>query len=129
VEEADNPSSPARVPDLGSAREGARQWWMQRMTGVALIPLTLWLAASLLQHVADDYATLAAWLRRPPAAVLMALLLMALCYHMALGLKVIVEDYVHVERVKVPAVALIHLLSAALAVAGIFATLRIALTG
>lgn len=127
--EADHLSSPARVQNLGSAREGAGQWWMQRITAVALIPLTLWLAASLLQHVADDYATLTAWLRTPLAAVLMVLLLTALCYHMALGLKVIVEDYVHVERAKVAAVALIHLLSVALAVAGIFATLRIALTG
>lgn len=129
MEEADNLSSPAPVQDLGSAREGAKQWWMQRMTAVALIPLTLWLAASLLRHVADDYATLAAWLRTPLAAVLMVLLLIALCYHMALGLKVIVEDYVHVERVKVAAVAVIHVLSVALAVAGIFATLRVALTG
>lgn len=129
MKEADNLSSPARVQDLGSAREGARQWWMQRMTAVALIPLTLWLAASLLHHVTDDYATLTAWLRTSLAAVLMVLLLMASCYHVAVGLKVIVEDYVHVERVKIAAVALIHLLSVALAVAGIFATLRIALTG
>jgi len=101
---------------------------MQRVTAVALIPLTLWLAASLLRHVADDYAALTAWLRTPLAAVLMVLLLIALCYHMALGLKVIVEDYVHVERAKVAAVALTQLLSVALAVAGIVATLRIALT-
>ncbi len=121
--------SPARVQDLGSAREGAGPWWMQRMTAMALIPLTLWLVASLLRHVADDYATLTAWLRTPVAAVLMVLLLIACCYHMALGLKVIVEDYVHVERLQVAAVALIYLLSVALAVAGIFATLRIALTG
>lgn len=127
MEQADNRSSPARVQDLGSAREGVGQWWMQRITAVALIPLTLWLVASFLQHVADDYVALTAWLRRPLAAVLMVLLLMALCYHMALGLKVIVEDYVHVERVKVASVALIHLLSVALAVTGIFATLRIAL--
>lgn len=116
------------MQDLGSAREGVGQWWMQRITAVALIPLTLWLAASLLQRVADDYAKVTVWLRTPLAAVRIVLLLMASCYHMALGLKVIVEDYVHVERVKVAAVVLIHLLSVALAVAGIFATLRIALT-
>jgi succinate dehydrogenase / fumarate reductase, membrane anchor subunit len=126
--EADNLSSPARE-DVGSSREGAGTWWMQRMTAVALIPLTLWFVASLLRHVADDYATLTAWLHTPLAAVPMVLLLIALCHHMALGLKVIVEDYVHVERFKVAAVALIHFLSVALAAAGIFATLRIALTG
>ncbi|MBS0366708.1 MAG: succinate dehydrogenase, hydrophobic membrane anchor protein [Proteobacteria bacterium] len=101
---------------------------MQRMTAVALIPLTLWLAASLLRHVADDYATLIAWLRTPLAAVLMVLLLMALCYHMALGLKVIIEDYVHLDRLQIAALTLIDLLSVALAVVGIFASLRVALS-
>jgi succinate dehydrogenase / fumarate reductase, membrane anchor subunit len=61
--------------------------------------------------------------------VLMVLLLIALFYHMALGLQVVVEDYVHTDRIKIPAVVATHLGSFALAVAGIVATLRIAFGG
>ena len=126
-----NPSHLAagREQGLGSAREGVGHWWMQRMTAVALIPLTLWLAASLVQHAGDDYVTLALWLRRPLVSVLIVLLLIALFYHMALGLQVVIEDYVHVERVKVPTVALVNLVSFAFAVAGIVATLKFAFAG
>ena len=56
----------------------------------------------------------------------MVLLLIALFHHMALGLQVVVEDYVHSELAKIPAVVAIRLVCVALAVAGIFATLRIA---
>ena len=59
----------------------------------------------------------------------MVLLLIALFYHMALGLQVVVEDYVHTERMKIPAVVVIQLGCFALAVAGIVATLRIAFGG
>jgi succinate dehydrogenase / fumarate reductase, membrane anchor subunit len=118
-----------RAQGLGSAREGVGHWWMQRITAVALIPLTLWLAASLVKHAGDDYMTLALWLHRPLVNVLTVLLLIALFYHMALGLQVVVEDYVHVECIKVPTVVLVHLVSFALAVAGIVATLKFAFAG
>jgi succinate dehydrogenase hydrophobic membrane anchor protein len=67
--------------------------------------------------------------RAPFTTVVMVLLLIALFYHMGLGLQVVVEDYVHTDRIKIPAVIAIHLASFALAAAGIVATLRIALGG
>jgi succinate dehydrogenase / fumarate reductase membrane anchor subunit len=99
---------------------------MQRVTALALIPLTLWFAASLIAHIRGDYSVLILWLRSPFTSVAMVLLLTALFYHMALGLQVVVEDYVHSDRIKIPAVAVIHLASFALAAAGIVTTLRIA---
>jgi len=114
---------------LGSAREGAGHWWVQRVTAVALIPLTLWFAGALMAHVRSDYGALIQWLRAPVTTVLMVLLLVALFYHMALGLQVVVEDYVHTDRIKMPTVVVIHLGCFALAVAGIVATLRIAFGG
>jgi len=119
-------SSFDRTQGLGSAREGVRHWWMQRVTALALIPLTLWFAASLIAYIRDDYSVLILWLRNPFTSVAMVLLLTALFYHMALGLQVVVEDYVHNDRIKIPAVAVIHLASFALAAAGIVTTLRIA---
>jgi len=118
-----------RTQGLGSAREGVGHWWMQRVTAVALIPLTLWFAASLIARARGDYGALILWLRTPSTSVLMVLLLIALFYHMALGLQVVIEDYAHNDRIKLPAVVVVHLASFALAAAGIATTLRIALGG
>ncbi|MGZ5233979.1 MAG: succinate dehydrogenase, hydrophobic membrane anchor protein [Burkholderiales bacterium] len=79
------------------------------MTAVALIPLSPWLAASLIALTGRDYNTFIAWLKAPSVTVLMVLFLIALCRHMALGLRVVVEDYVHSDWVKIPAVLTIHL--------------------
>ena len=100
---------------------------MQRVTAVALIPLSLWFAASLIALTGSDYNAFIAWLKAPFVTILMVLLLVALCHHMALGLQVVVEDYANSEWVKIPAVVAIRCACFALAVAGIIATLRIAL--
>ena len=118
-----------RPQGLGTARAGAGHWWMQRITAVALVPLTLWIAASLFARAHGGYSAFILWLRTPFTTVLMVLLLIALFYHTSLGLQVVVEDYVHTERMKISAIAVIQLGCFALAVAGIIATLRIALGG
>jgi succinate dehydrogenase / fumarate reductase membrane anchor subunit len=100
---------------------------MQRVTAVALIPLSLWFAASLIGLAGSDYNAFVEWLRAPFATILMVLLLIALCHHMALGLQVVIEDYVHSEWVKIPAVVAIRCICLALAVAGVIATVRIVL--
>jgi succinate dehydrogenase / fumarate reductase, membrane anchor subunit len=118
-----------RARGLGSAREGVEHWWMQRVTAAALIPLTLWFVVSLIALTGSDYNAFIAWLKAPFVAILMVLVLVALFHHMALGLQVVVEDYVHSDRAKIPTVVAIHLACFALAVAGIFATVRIAFDG
>ena len=118
-----------RARGLGSAREGLEHWWMQRVTAVALIPLTLWFVVSLIALTGSDYNAFIAWLKAPFVAILMVLLLIALFHHTALGLQVVVEDYVHSDRAKIPTVVAIRLACFALAVAGIFATVRIAFDG
>src|SRR5438128_2264228 len=69
----------ARARGLGSARDGVEHWWMQRLTAVALIPLTLWFAASLIALTGSDYNAFIAWLKAPFVAILMVLLLIAHC--------------------------------------------------
>jgi succinate dehydrogenase membrane anchor subunit len=118
-----------RARGLGSAREGVEHWWMQRVTAAALIPLTLWFVVSLIALTGSDYNAFIAWLKAPFVAILMVLLLIALFHHTALGLQVVVEDYVHSDRAKIPTVVAIRLACFALAVAGIFATVRIAFDG
>jgi succinate dehydrogenase / fumarate reductase membrane anchor subunit len=115
-----------RAIGLGSAKQGVEHWWAQRVSAVALLVLGLWFVASLAALAGADRATVAAWLHRPLAAILTILTLAAVFYHSALGLQVVIEDYVHAEGVKIAAVALVRLSCLALAVAGIFAVLRIA---
>jgi succinate dehydrogenase / fumarate reductase membrane anchor subunit len=115
----------ARALGLGSARDGVEHWWLERVSAVALVPLTVWFAASIVMHASGDYATFIAWLKAPVATVLMTLLLVALFYHVALGLQVVIEDYVH-SGIKIAALVAVRLGCVALAVTGILATLRIA---
>jgi succinate dehydrogenase / fumarate reductase, membrane anchor subunit len=116
-----------RAIGLGSGKEGVDQWWMERVTAVALVPLTVWFAASVIALSGSDYAAFIAWLRTPLAMTLMVLLLIALFYHTALGLQVVIEDY-H-TKARVLAVMAVRLGCFALASAGIVATLRIAFSG
>lgn len=118
----------ARAMGLGSAKEGVGAWWAERVSAVALVPLALWFAASIIAHTGSDYATFIVWLRTPLAAILMILLLIALFYHTALGLQVVIEDYVH-SAAKFAAVIAVRLGCCALATAGVVAILRIALSG
>lgn len=116
----------ARAIGLGSAKEGVEHWWHERLTAVALVPLTVWFAASIMAHAGSDYDAFIAWLSTPLTTFLMVLLLIALFYHTALGLQVVIEDYVH-SAAKIPVLVAMRLGCFALAVAGILASLRIAL--
>lgn len=115
----------ARAIGLGSAKEGVREWWAERVSAVALVPLTLWFAASIIAHSGSDYPTFIAWMRTPLAATLMILLLIALFHHTALGLQVVIEDYVH-SGTRIAWVMAARLGCFALATAGVVATLHIA---
>lgn len=89
------PLTLGRAVGLGSAKRGSRRWLTERVTAVALVPLTLWFVASIIPHAGSDYTVFIAWLKTPFAAGGMILLLIALFHHTALGLQVVVEDYVH----------------------------------
>ncbi len=112
-----------RAVGLGSAKTGAHHWWVQRVTAVALVPLMVWLVASLLAHARGDHQALALWLARPAVALTMAVLLVALFWHMKLGLRVIVEDYVHADRMKFVALIAVDLVCLALMAIGVFTSL------
>ena len=90
----------ARVRGLGSAKDGTGHWWFQRLTALALIPLGLWFCAAVIAMTGADYAAVAAWASSPLVAGLLILLLAATFYHAALGLQVVIEDYVHHEMTK-----------------------------
>ena len=115
-----------RVMGLGSAKEGVAHWWAQRLTAVALIPLVLWFVIALIGLTGADRAAVIAWLHMPVPAIATVLMLIAVFYHMALGIQVMVEDYIHSEWLKITALVLNKFVAFVLAAAGIFAVLRIA---
>ncbi|HZK90135.1 MAG TPA: succinate dehydrogenase, hydrophobic membrane anchor protein [Stellaceae bacterium] len=116
-----------RAVGLGSAKEGVEHWWRQRMTALALVPLVLWFVVMVIELAGADRQTLVAWMHNPMAAVLMILLLAAGFYHAALGLQVVIEDYVHSEGLKIAALVAMRLLCIVFVVRGILAVLKLAL--
>lgn len=111
---------------LGSARSGVRHWWLQRVTAIALIPLGVWFAASFIALLGADYTTVTAWLSHPLNAILMALLVAVMFHHSALGIQVVIEDYVHGEALKIASLLVIKFIHVLLAAYGVFVVLRIA---
>lgn len=111
---------------LGSAKNGTHHWWVQRLTAVALVPLSLWFAFSLACIADADFATASAWLAQPGVAVCMMLFIGTMLYHSALGLQVVIEDYVHGEFSRIASLVVMKFAHVALAVAGIFAVLKVA---
>jgi len=115
----------ARVRGLGSAKEGVQHWWMQRISAVALVPLTLWFVIAIVAHTGADYAAMRAWLASPITFGLMVLLIGTTFYHAALGLQVIVEDYVHTEGQKIAIIVALKLGCLTLALAAVVALMFI----
>jgi succinate dehydrogenase / fumarate reductase, membrane anchor subunit len=83
-----------RARGLGAAKAGVAEWWLQRVTAVALVPLTLWFICAALRLVGASHDELLAWIGGPVPVVLFISLVLATFYHLALGLQVIIEDYV-----------------------------------
>ena len=115
-----------RAVGLGSAKEGVEYWWLQRITAVALVPLSLWFVIAIIRLAGADFDGVRDWIGNPLPAILLVLLLIATFYHVSLGLQVVIEDYIHAELTKIGLVIIVRLACFALAVAGIFAVLSMA---
>ena len=117
----------SKVLGRGSAGEGVGHWWMQRVTAVALLPLTAWFAISLLGMSLQSYEAMRGWLGQPWVAVLTIVLVITLAWHAKLGVQVVIEDYVHTKGAKTTLLLLSTFIHFAAAVTGIFAILRLTL--
>ena len=119
----------SRARGLGSAKHGVGHWISERVAATALVPLTLWAVFGVLRLAAGDYDFAVAWIHDPLNAVLMVLTIAISFWHMHAGMRVIIEDYIHVALSKV-GLTLLSLfvcgLSGALA---IFSILKVALGG
>lgn len=118
----------ARVLGFGSAKQGAHHWWVERVSAMALIPLGLWLAISLLALPDVSHDTVARFVGEGvvhPTLILLTLL--TATWHSRLGLQVVIEDYVHGHALKGATIILLAFIHALIAVAGSIAVLKLAL--
>ena len=117
----------ARVRGLGSAKEGSHHWWMQRLTAIALIPLTVWFAISIIGIVGADHAAVVNWFSSPVISIFMILFVSTMVYHSTLGVQVVIEDYIHKERWKFGLLIALKFLGITLGVVAGFSILKLAL--
>lgn len=113
---------------LGSAHSGVRHWWAQRVTAAALVLLGIWVVLLVLALLGADYATARATLARPWNSLLMIAFTLTMFWHAVLGLRVVIEDYIHTRWIEVFALVAVYFLAAIGALASVLAVLRIALT-
>ena len=116
-----------RVLGLGSSKEGVEHWWRQRITAIAMVPLVVWFTVAVLGLIGADRTAMVAWMHNPMAAVFAILLIVAAVYHLALGLQVVIEDYVHGEAWKLGLVIVMRLWCIVLVGRGVLAVLKLAL--
>lgn len=124
-----NGTSIGRVRGLGSSHHGTKHWLSARMTAVGNLVLIPFLMVSLALMPTHDYATVHAWAAKPIPATALILIMINTFYHARLGVQVMLEDYLHAEGTKIPALLLVNLVPVAGAAFGIVSVVRIALGG
>ncbi|MSP77270.1 MAG: succinate dehydrogenase, hydrophobic membrane anchor protein [Rhodospirillaceae bacterium] len=119
----------ARARGLGSAREGVKHWWAQRLTAIALIPLVVWFAISLVMLSGVDYDIARAWIGSPLVMVLLILTIVIGLHHGQLGLQVVIEDYIHGDGWKLALIVAVRFVAVIFGLAATVAILRIGFGG
>ena len=119
----------ARVRGLGSAKEGTHHFWWQRVTAIALVPLTIWIMLALIGAVGADYESARSFVASPIISVLMIALIVMLFYHAQLGMQVVIEDYVHGETTKTVTLLLNLFVAVLFGLSAVIALLKIAFGG
>ena len=114
-----------RVRYLGSARSGLREWRVQRLSAIALVPLSLYAVVSLLRVVKAGHAEAASWLGSPLGALLVLLLVAAATAHAVVGLRSILLDYVHSRRLLIASDLFVRAVAVLIVGAAVLAVLKL----
>jgi succinate dehydrogenase / fumarate reductase membrane anchor subunit len=119
----------ARARGLGSAKDGVGHWWAQRLTAIALIPLVVWFAISLVMLSGADYTVVRAWIGAPLVMMLLVLTISVGLYHGQLGMQVVIEDYVGSDGWKLALIVIVKFIAVLFGLGAIVAILRIGFGG
>jgi succinate dehydrogenase / fumarate reductase membrane anchor subunit len=114
-----------RVRNLGSSHSGTTDFWRQRVTAVALVILIVPVIAVVMMLLGRNQAGAAQILGSPVVAIVMLLFIIASCWHMKIGMQVVIEDYVHNEKLKLASIMANGFFSALVALASIYAILKL----
>jgi len=119
----------ARARGLGSAKDGVGHWWAQRLTAIALIPLVVWFAISLVMLSGADYTVVRAWIGSPLVMMLLGLTIAVGLHHAQLGMQVVIEDYVGGDGWKLALIVIVKFIAVLFGLGAIVAILRIGFGG
>lgn len=119
----------SRARGLGAAGHGVGHFIAERVSGMVLIPLSIWAAFAGLKLAAGGYAMAVEWLAQPINAVLLGLFIVAGFTHLRLAIQVVVEDYVYGFVSKSSLLILNYFVCVLGAALGVFAILKVALPG
>ncbi len=114
----------AKARGLGSAKTGTHHWWLQRVTAVALIPLSIWFMSAIIKLPSMEHAEAYAWLSDPWHGILMLLFVPTAIVHALLGVQVVIEDYVHGHGAKIGMLLATKFLGYGLAVTAVLAIIK-----
>ena len=118
-----------RARGLGAANAGFNHWWVQRMTSVALVPLTLWFVFSLAQLTGAPYAEVRAWAGSTVHATLLLATIAVTFHHLHMGVQTVAEDYIHGDAMRLTLILSVKAASLLLALAATIAVLKLAIAG
>lgn len=127
MSENDIKTNVSQLDRLHSAKEGVGHWRMQRLTAIALIPMTVWFTISIASLTGANYSETIEWITSPFVAIFMILFSITMLYHAFLGVQVVVEDYIHTKRLKLAVLIGSRLIFAGLGIATVFSVAKLVL--
>ena len=115
----------ARVRSLGASHSGTSDFWRQRITAVAMVLLIVPVIVVVMMMLGSNHATATQTLGSPLVAIILLLFIVASAWHMKIGMQVVIEDYVHNKQLKLAAIMANNFFSFAVALASIYAILKL----
>jgi len=119
----------AKAKGLGASGDASHHFWVQRISGLGLITLLIWICVSIAFLPTADYSTVVSWLQSPFNGIVTILCVILSFYHAQLGLQVVIEDYVSNHSIRLTGILFVKFLSYFLMAAGVYAVVKITLGG